>query len=150
GAGYVREIAHRWQHRMSDCAQGAILVGGFSILVLGCWPGGGADYTGGRAARRTGAPEAWAVYSATMAIPDKDILSLTPPTMNRMESIYLPEVFKGFGTTLRHMFTSFGKGKTNRTMEYPEERKEQRKPEDGGMETRNFRGVHRLNRDERG
>jgi NADH-quinone oxidoreductase subunit I len=85
-----------------------------------------------------------------MAIPEKDILTLAPPTMGRLESVYLPEVFKGFGTTLRHMVTSFAKGRTSRTMEYPEERKEQRRPEDGGMEARNFRGVHRLNRDEKG
>jgi NADH-quinone oxidoreductase subunit I len=40
--------------------------------------------------------------------------------MNRLEAVYLPEVFKGFGTTMRHFFTSFGQGRTSRTMQYPE------------------------------
>ena len=70
--------------------------------------------------------------------------------MNRMEAVYLPEVFKGFGTTMRHFFTSFGAGRTSRTLQYPEQRKEHKKPEDGGMEVRNFRAFHRLNRDEQG
>ena len=47
-------------------------------------------------------------------------------------------------------FTSFGQGRTSRAMQYPEERKEQKGPEEGGMEPSNFRGVHRLNRDEQG
>jgi NADH-quinone oxidoreductase subunit I len=85
-----------------------------------------------------------------MAIRDEDILHVNPPPMNRMEGVYLPEVIKGFGTTMRHFFTSFGQGRTSRTMQYPEERKEHSKPEDGGMEPSNFRGVHRLNRDEAG
>ena len=85
-----------------------------------------------------------------MAIRDEDILKVNPPPMNRLEGVYLPEVIKGFGTTMRHFFTSFGQGKTSRTMQYPEERKEHKNPEDGGMEPANFRGVHRLNRDEEG
>jgi NADH-quinone oxidoreductase subunit I len=85
-----------------------------------------------------------------MAIRDEDILPVNPPPMNRLEGVYLPEVIKGFGTTMRHFFTSFGQGKTSRTMQYPEQRKEHSKPEDGGMEPSNFRGVHRLNRDEAG
>ena len=85
-----------------------------------------------------------------MAIRDEDILKIDPPPMNRLEGIYLPEVIKGFGTTMRHFFTSFGQGKTSRTMQYPEDRKEHMRPEDGGMEPANFRGVHRLNRDEEG
>ncbi|CAN5818061.1 NADH-quinone oxidoreductase subunit NuoI [soil metagenome] len=85
-----------------------------------------------------------------MAIRSEDILHVPTPPMNRLESAYLPEVFKGFGTTLRHLFTSFGNGRTNRAMQYPEERREDMKVEDGGMEVKNFRGFHRLNRDEKG
>jgi NADH-quinone oxidoreductase subunit I len=90
-----------------------------------------------------------------MSIRPDDIVQIQPPSLNRLQNAYLPEVFKGFGTTMRHFFTSFGQSKfspvkTTRAMQYPEERKEHSKPEDGGMEVRNFRGVHRLNRDEQG
>ena len=85
-----------------------------------------------------------------MAIKPEDVLSVTPPPMDRLESVYLPEVFKGLGTTLRHFFTSFGGIGTSRTMSYPEQRREDMAVEDGGMEKSNFRGVHRLNRDEKG
>ena len=85
-----------------------------------------------------------------MAIRDEDIVTIAPKPMNRLESVYLPEFFRGFGTTMRHFFTSFGQGKTSRTIQYPEERREHYKPEDGGMEPSNFRGIHRLNRDEDG
>ncbi|MCC6284385.1 MAG: NADH-quinone oxidoreductase subunit I [Phycisphaerales bacterium] len=85
-----------------------------------------------------------------MAIPDSDIIVLSSKPLNRSENIYLPEIFKGFGTTLRHMFTSWGQGKTSRSMQYPEERREHFKPEDGGQEPSNFRGFHRLNKDEQG
>jgi NADH-quinone oxidoreductase subunit I len=90
-----------------------------------------------------------------MAIPESEILSIKPPPMNRFEGVYLPEVFKGMGTTLRHFFTSFGQSKfspkkTTRAMQYPEERREHLPVEQGGIEVRNFRGVHRLNRDEQG
>ncbi len=85
-----------------------------------------------------------------MAIPESDIKVLTVPPMTRAESLYLPAVFKGFGTTLRHLFTSFGQGRTSRTMQYPEQRREDLPVLEGGMERRNFRGFHRLNRDEQG
>jgi NADH-quinone oxidoreductase subunit I len=85
-----------------------------------------------------------------MAIPETDIKVLTVPPMTRAESLYLPAVFKGFGTTLRHLFTSFGQGRTSRTMQYPEQRREDLPVLEGGMERRNFRGFHRLNRDEQG
>ncbi len=85
-----------------------------------------------------------------MAIRDEDILTITVDPMNRFERVFLPEVVKGFGTTIRHMFTSWGQGRTSRTIQYPEQRREHYKPEDGGMEPSTFRGVHRLNRDEDG
>lgn len=85
-----------------------------------------------------------------MAIRDEDVIVIRTRALNRAESIYLPEIFKGFGTTLRHMFTSWGQGKTSRTIQYPEERREHYPPEEGGQEISNFRGFHRLNRDEQG
>ncbi len=93
-----------------------------------------------------------------MTIPDAQIKHLTRPPLNPMESIYLPEIVRGFGTTIRHLFTSFGQSKlpilgaskTSRVMQYPEERRENMAVEDGGMEISNFRAVHRLNRDEDG
>ncbi len=85
-----------------------------------------------------------------MAIRDEDIVHLQNPPLNRVESIYIPEIVKGFGTTMRHFFTSFGQGKTSRTIQYPEQRREHYSPEEGGQEPSNFRGVHRLNRDEQG
>lgn len=85
-----------------------------------------------------------------MTIRDEDIVPITRAPINRVESIYLPEVIKGIGTTMRHFFTSFGQGKTSRTIQYPEQRREHYTPEEGGMQKSNFRGFHRLNRDEDG
>ena len=85
-----------------------------------------------------------------MAIRDADIIQISTKPMTRAEGVYLPAVVMGFGTTLRHFFTSFGQGKTSRTMQYPEERREDMAIERGGMNNSNFRGVHRLNRDEQG
>lgn len=85
-----------------------------------------------------------------MAIDPKDIVELSTPKMTRAEASYLPEIFKGFGTTMRHFVTSFGQGRTSRALQYPEQRREQFPVEEGGLEVRNFRGVHRLNRDEAG
>ncbi|QYU66057.1 NADH-quinone oxidoreductase subunit I [Leptolyngbya sp. 15MV] len=90
-----------------------------------------------------------------MPIRDEDIVVVGSKPLTPLEGIYLPEVIKGFGTTMRHLFTSFGQSKfspekTSRVMQYPEQRREHLKPEDGGIEPRNFRGVHRLNRDEQG
>ncbi len=85
-----------------------------------------------------------------MAIRDEEIIPISTKPLNRFESVYLPEIFKGFGTTLRHMFTSWGQGRTSRTIQYPEERREHYHPLDGGQEASNFRGFHRLNRDEQG
>lgn len=93
-----------------------------------------------------------------MTIAADDIIHLSRPQMNSSESVYLPEIVRGFGTTVRHFFTSFGqsklpvlgRSKTTRTMQYPEDRRENRDVLDQGMEPSNFRAVHRLNRDEEG
>lgn len=85
-----------------------------------------------------------------MTIRDEDILHVKARPINRMESIYLPEAIKGFGTTMRHLLSTVTGGKNVKTMQYPEERRDDLPVEQGGMEKKNFRGVHRLNRDERG
>ena len=85
-----------------------------------------------------------------MTVRPEDILTVSSPKLTRLESSYLPEIFKGFGTTLRHFVTSFGQGRTSRTLQYPEERRENFPAEVAGFERSNFRGVHRLNRDEQG
>ncbi len=100
-----------------------------------------------------------------MAIREEDIIRIETAPTNAMERVFLPEVIKGFGTTVRHMFTSWGQGKTffakgaqaitgqgntTRTFQYPEVRREDIPVLEGGMEKSNFRGVHRLNRDEAG
>jgi NADH-quinone oxidoreductase subunit I len=87
---------------------------------------------------------------AAMTIREQDVYVVPGPKMTAWEAAYLPEIFRGFGTTLRHFVTSFGQGATSRTMQYPEVRREHLPVEKGGQEVRNFRGVHRLNRDEQG
>ncbi len=90
------------------------------------------------------------LYCRPMAILDEDIIKIEPPPMNPSERLYLPEVIKGLGTTMRHFFTSYGQGRTSRALQYPEERREHLPVEQGGLYAPNFRGVHRLNRDEKG
>ena len=85
-----------------------------------------------------------------MPIADKDIVNVDLPPMSPAQKIFLPEVFKGLGTTIKHVATSIGRGKRSKTMCYPEERREDMAVEDGGLFKDNFRGVHRLNRDEQG
>ncbi len=89
-----------------------------------------------------------------MPIANEDIIDLTPAPMNRAESFYVPAILKGFGTTMRHLFGNMGRDGKNKdniwVVQYPEERREDRPVEEGGIETSNFRGVHRLNRDEDG
>lgn len=81
---------------------------------------------------------------------DEDFIVVDPTPLDSFESVYLPEVFKGLGTTLKHMVGSIARGKRNKTMCYPEERREDLPLEQGGLHEPNFRGVHRLNRDEDG
>ena len=85
-----------------------------------------------------------------MAIHDADLIDVTPKPMTAVEAVYLPSIIKGFGTTMRHFFTSFGQGHTSRSMQYPEQRREDMDVEAGGLEPSNFRGVHRLNKDASG
>jgi len=89
-----------------------------------------------------------------MSIPDRDIIDVTPKRLNRGESLFLPNVFKGLGTTLRHVFGNLGRDGKNQkniyVVQYPEEKRDDRPVLEGGQERETFRGVHRLNRDEDG
>lgn len=58
-----------------------------------------------------------------------------PPKMGLLEKLYLPAIFQGLGTTVKHMFGP------KMTQQFPEQRPEM---------PANYRGVHRLNRDEEG
>jgi NADH-quinone oxidoreductase subunit I len=70
-----------------------------------------------------------------MPIAAKDVKWVKEPKIGFLEKLYLPAVFAGLGTTVRHMF------QPKITVEFPEERP---------VLPANYRGVHRLNRDEQG
>src|SRR3954464_8788979 len=77
-----------------------------------------------------------------------DVIELQEPKLRPAENLFLPAVLAGLGTTIRHLSQSI-RGK-HRTLQYPEERREQKTVLNGGMNTQHYRGVHRLNRDEQG
>ena len=70
-----------------------------------------------------------------MPIDKADVKWIEPPRIGMLEKLYLPAMMQGFQTTLKHMF-----GPTV-TQQFPEERPKL---------PPNYRGVHRLNRDEEG
>jgi NADH-quinone oxidoreductase subunit I len=72
---------------------------------------------------------------------DEDILIIEPPRLTSAEKLYLPQIFGGLKTTLRHMFNQKKRWRTVRS--YPEDSREGRRE----MRLANYRGVHRLNRD---
>ena len=75
-----------------------------------------------------------------MKLDDPSIKKITPPTLTRWENSYLPTVFSGLAVTGRHILSAaLGKGAI--TVQYPEEQH---------IPTPNYRGVHRLNKDEEG
>lgn len=73
-------------------------------------------------------------------IRDEDIVEIVAPELSALERLYVPQVVGGMVTTLKHMGRSLI-GKTV-TVQYPEERRE--------LRVANYRGVHRLNRDQNG
>ena len=89
-----------------------------------------------------------------MAIPDDQIIDVTESKLNRSENLFVVSVFKGLGTTMRHAFENFGRnGSTKKNVwvvQYPEQKRDDRPVEEGGQFRPNFRGVHRLNKDEDG
>jgi NADH-quinone oxidoreductase subunit I len=70
-----------------------------------------------------------------MAIAPSDIIWVEEPSVGVMERLYLPALFAGLQTTVKHMFMP------QVTVQFPEEQPKL---------PLNFRGVHRLNRDEQG
>ena len=68
---------------------------------------------------------------------DEDIIDIQPPALTAAERLYVPQVLAGMKTTLRHLF-----GSQPMTVQYPEQERE--------LRVENYRGVHRLNRDEQG
>jgi NADH-quinone oxidoreductase subunit I len=85
-----------------------------------------------------------------MTVADKDIVVVDPPALGPLDAAYLPEIFKGLGTTFKHLAGSIGRGRRNKTMCYPEERRDNLPIEDGGQYKAIYRGMHRLNRDGQG
>jgi NADH-quinone oxidoreductase subunit I len=70
-----------------------------------------------------------------MPIDAKDVKWVQEPKIGLKERLYLPAIFAGLQTTIRHMFSP------KITVQFPEERP---------IMPPNYRGVHRLNRDEQG
>ena len=73
-------------------------------------------------------------------IRDEDVLTIEEPRLGAWERLFLPQILGGMKTTLRHL----GRSLFSRTLtiQYPEEQRE--------LRVENYRGVHRLNRDEKG
>ena len=75
-----------------------------------------------------------------MPIADSDVKWVSTPKIGLLEQLYVPTIFQGLQTTVRHAAKAmFGNGAI--TQQYPEV--EPKLPA-------NYRGVHRLNRDEEG
>ena len=75
-------------------------------------------------------------------IEDKDILVVDhdQPPLSAAERLYIPQILDGMKTTIRHFGKTIFKGPM--TVQYPEERRV--------LRVENYRGIHRLNRDEQG
>jgi NADH-quinone oxidoreductase subunit I len=73
-------------------------------------------------------------------IDDKDILNVDQPPLSAAERLYLPQIIDGMRTTIRHFAKTVVKGPI--TVQYPEQKRD--------LRIENYRGVHRLNRDEDG
>lgn len=70
-----------------------------------------------------------------MPIEAKDVRWIEEPKLGLLEQLYIPAIVEGLQTTVKHMF------KPKMTVQFPEE---------GPILPANYRGVHRLNRDEQG
>ena len=73
-------------------------------------------------------------------IKDEDLLVLDEPKLGAAERMYVPQIVDGMMTTIRHLGKSLRGERL--TVQYPE----QERP----LRVENYRGVHRLNRDEQG
>jgi NADH-quinone oxidoreductase subunit I len=83
-----------------------------------------------------------------------EYIDVSPAKLTRSEALFVPEIVRGLGTTMRHMLGNAGRdGKNKNTIwvvQYPEEKRDDRPVLEGGQERSTFRGVHRLNKDEDG
>lgn len=79
-----------------------------------------------------------------MALKESDIIRVDEPELSFWEKLYFPGILKGLWLTLRHVF------RKKRTMQYPRQRREQIDVSTGGLRNSNYRGLHRLNKDEQG
>ncbi len=71
---------------------------------------------------------------------DPSLKQMTPPKLNFLEKTYIPQILTGLAVTGRHMLSAaLGGGII--TQQYPEEQH---------IPSANYRGVHRLNKDENG
>ena len=70
-----------------------------------------------------------------MPIAEQDVRWLQEPKVGLAEKLYLPAIAQGLQTTMKHLF------RTKVTQQYPEQQPDL---------PPNYRGVHRLNRDEQG
>ena len=70
-----------------------------------------------------------------MPIDPKDVKWLGEPKLGLLEQLYFPAIVEGLQTTVKHLF------QPKITVQYPEEK---------AKLPANYRGVHRLNRDEQG
>jgi NADH-quinone oxidoreductase subunit I len=70
-----------------------------------------------------------------MPISETDVRWITSPRLGLFEKLYFPAIFQGLQTTVKHVF------QPKVTKQFPEERPTM---------PPNYRGVHRLNRDEEG
>jgi NADH-quinone oxidoreductase subunit I len=70
-----------------------------------------------------------------MPLAETQVRWVKPPKIGLMEKLYIPAIVSGLGTTMKHVF------KKPVTQQFPEERP---------TLPPNYRGVHRLNRDETG
>jgi NADH-quinone oxidoreductase subunit I len=75
-----------------------------------------------------------------MPIAPSDVKWVEEPRIGLFEQLYLPAIFSGIATTARHGFDVLFRGKAV-TQQFPEQRPKL---------PPNYRGVHRLNRDEQG
>jgi len=73
-------------------------------------------------------------------IRDEDILEIRPPALSPAERLYLPQIIGGLWRTLVHLVRNLFAGGAM-TVQYPEQKRK--------LRVENYRGVHRLNRDEK-
>jgi NADH-quinone oxidoreductase subunit I len=75
-----------------------------------------------------------------MRADDPSLKKLQPPRLTVLERTYLPQIVSGLAVTARHIVGAAVGGKAI-TVQYPEEQH---------VPSANYRGVHRLNKDENG